>query len=113
MRTVIWKDLSEAERQEVLTRPAVSSKLDIVGIVTDIVDRIKKEKDQALLEFTAKLDHVTDGKIRLTAEDLRKMRRSTAGAQGCHRSCKREYQRLPRAAEDRSGGGAHPAGDHL
>ena len=105
MRTVIWKDLSEAERQEVLTRPAVSSKLDIVGIVTDIVDRIKKEKDQALLEFTAKLDHVTDGKIRLTAED--------AGAQGCHRSCKREYQRLPRAAEDRSGGGAHPAGDHL
>ena len=70
MRTVIWKDLSEAERQEVLTRPAVSSKLDIVGIVTDIVDRIKKEKDQALLEFTAKLDHVTDGKIRLTAEEI-------------------------------------------
>jgi histidinol dehydrogenase len=70
MRTVIWKELSEAERQEVLTRPAVSSKLDIVGIVTDIVDRIKKEKDQALLEFTAKLDHVTDGKIRLTAEEI-------------------------------------------
>lgn len=70
MRTVIWKELSEAEQQEVLTRPAVSSKLDIVGIVTDIVTRIKKEKDQALLEFTAKLDHVADGKIRLTEEEI-------------------------------------------
>ena len=70
MRTVVWNELTIAEQQEVLTRPAVSSKLDIVGIVTDIVTRIKQEKDQALLEFTAKLDHVTDQKIKLTDEEI-------------------------------------------
>ncbi len=70
MRTVIWDQLSNQERTEVLTRPAISTKLDIAGIVTDIVTRIKNEKDQALLEFTAKLDHVTDGKLKLSAEEI-------------------------------------------
>lgn len=70
MRTVVWNELSNEEKNVVLTRPAVSSKLDIVGIVTDIVTRIKNEKDKALLEFTAKLDHVNDGKIRLSNEEI-------------------------------------------
>lgn len=72
MNTVIWKNLSEQEQQRILTRPAVSSKLDIEGIVTEIVSRIKKEKDSALLEFTAKFDRISDGKIRLTQEEIAK-----------------------------------------
>lgn len=70
MKTVNWNELSEQGKKDTLLRPAVSSKLDIEGIVTDIVTRIKAEKDKALLEFTAKLDHVTDGKIRLTEEEI-------------------------------------------
>lgn len=71
MKTVIWDQLSEQEREEVLTRPAVSSKIDINGIVTNIVERIRTEKDTALLEFTAKLDHVTDGKLKLSADEIK------------------------------------------
>jgi histidinol dehydrogenase len=70
MKTVIWDQASEAQREEILTRPAISSKLDIAGIVTNIVERIRNEKDAALLEFTAKLDHVTDGKLKLSAEEI-------------------------------------------
>ena len=70
MKTVVWHELSESEKEQVLTRPALTSKLDIHGIVTDIVTRIKAEKDKALLEFTAKLDHVEDGKLKLTEQDI-------------------------------------------
>lgn len=70
MKTVIWDDLADQEKEQILTRPAISTKLDIAGIVSEIVSRIKAEKDQALLEYTAKLDHVTDGKIKLTEEEI-------------------------------------------
>ena len=70
MKTVVWHELSESEKEQVLTRPALTSKLDIHGIVTDIVTRIKAEKDKALLEFTAKLDHVEDGRLKLTEQDI-------------------------------------------
>ncbi len=70
MRTVIWDDISNDEKVQTLTRPAVSTKLDIAGIVSEIVSRIKAEKDKALLEYTAKLDHVTDGKIKLTDAEI-------------------------------------------
>ncbi|MBQ8707578.1 MAG: histidinol dehydrogenase [Succinivibrionaceae bacterium] len=71
MKTVIWDQLSQAQREEILTRPAVSSKLDIKGIVTDIVQRIKTEKDKALLEISARLDHVADGRLKLSQEEIR------------------------------------------
>lgn len=70
MKTVVWHELSESEKEQVLTRPALTSRLDIHGIVTDIVTRIKAEKDKALLEFTAKLDHVEDGRLKLTEQDI-------------------------------------------
>ena len=70
MKTVVWEKLSQNEKDEVLTRPALTSSLDIEGIVKGIISRIKIEKDTALKEFSEKFDKVTDGKLKLTADDI-------------------------------------------
>lgn len=71
MKTVVWDLLSQKEKDEVLARPVAVMKLDVEGIVSEITSRIKNEGDAALLEYSRKLDHAEDGKLRLTEEEIR------------------------------------------
>lgn len=65
-----WKDLNEDERRQVLTRPAQISGDKVQGIVENIIDRIKKEGDAALKEFSKTLDHYEGDALEMSAEEM-------------------------------------------
>lgn len=65
-----WKDLNEDERRQVLTRPAQISGDKVQGIVENIIDRIKKEGDAALKEFSKTLDHYKGDALEMSAEEM-------------------------------------------
>lgn len=56
MQTLIWNNLTETEKQQALTRPAISASSDIKSAVENIVNLVKTEGDKALFELTAKFD---------------------------------------------------------
>ncbi len=56
MKTVIWKDLKEQERQRVLQRPASAAAGDAVRSVRTILDDVKTRGDRAIREYTQRFD---------------------------------------------------------
>jgi histidinol dehydrogenase len=58
MRTEIWQDLTAEGRRAVLARPALANDASLQGRVAEIIERVRKEGDTALLDLTAKLDRV-------------------------------------------------------
>lgn len=72
MRILNWSELDAQQRQQVLTRPALSNSADISRTVSQILGRIRAEGDLALREFTTRFDKVTGGELRLSAEAIAK-----------------------------------------
>ncbi len=64
MQTLIWNNLTETERQQALTRPAISASGDIKSAVENIINLVNAEGDRALFELTEKFDNIKlDGLI--------------------------------------------------
>ncbi|HBO37053.1 MAG TPA: histidinol dehydrogenase [Pasteurellaceae bacterium] len=58
MQTLIWNNLTENEKQQALTRPAISASSDIKSAVENILNLVKSEGDNALFALTEKFDKV-------------------------------------------------------
>lgn len=70
MRIVNWNELAEDQRRQLLTRPAMAGAADITSTVSDIINRIRREGDKALKEYTAAFDRVADGNILLSQQAI-------------------------------------------
>ncbi|MGX2955827.1 histidinol dehydrogenase [Ursidibacter arcticus] len=58
MQTLIWNNLTETEKQQALTRPAISASSDIKSAVENIANLVSNKGDNALFELTEKFDKV-------------------------------------------------------
>ncbi|MDG2915501.1 histidinol dehydrogenase [Bisgaard Taxon 10/6] len=58
MQTLIWKDLTEPQRKEALTRPAISAAGNIKEAVDAIRENVRANGDKALFELSEKFDRV-------------------------------------------------------
>lgn len=69
----IWSQLSPAQQQKLLTRPAQQQAPQIDQRVADILRQVQQQGDQALLELTRQLDGVNLSDLRLSNEALGKL----------------------------------------
>lgn len=58
MNTLIWNDLSRQEKQQALTRPAISASEEIKSAVSSILKAVNNDGDSALLSLSKKFDHI-------------------------------------------------------
>ncbi|SMB78172.1 histidinol dehydrogenase [Pasteurella testudinis DSM 23072] len=58
MKTLIWNELNENEKQQALTRPAISASDEIKRAVENIVNLVKRDGDSALFALSEKFDKV-------------------------------------------------------
>lgn len=70
MKTVIWDELSTAEKNTVLVRPAISSSVTINNIVTDVIKQVRTQGDAALLALTEKLDNVSLTELQVSTQAI-------------------------------------------
>ena len=70
MRTVVWQSLSETQQDSILERPAISEGANITAAVSEVIAKVRKEGDAALLELTEKFDRVTPKSIRVSAQEI-------------------------------------------
>ena len=50
MRTVVWQSLSETQQDSILERPAITEGANITAAVSEVIAKVRKEGDAALLE---------------------------------------------------------------
>ncbi|MFB9215102.1 histidinol dehydrogenase [Vibrio sinaloensis] len=70
MRTVVWQSLSETQQDSILERPAISEGANITAAVSEVIAKVRKEGDAALLELTEKFDRVKPESIRVSAREI-------------------------------------------
>ncbi|EPF7975142.1 histidinol dehydrogenase [Vibrio harveyi] len=70
MRTVVWQSLSETQQDSILERPAITEGANITAAVSEVIAKVRKEGDAALLELTEKFDRVQPGSIRVSTQEI-------------------------------------------
>ncbi|EDL67466.1 histidinol dehydrogenase [Vibrio campbellii] len=70
MRTVVWQSLSETQQDSILERPAITEGANITVAVSEVIAKVRKEGDAALLELTEKFDRVKPESIRVSAQEI-------------------------------------------
>ncbi|HDM8174178.1 TPA: histidinol dehydrogenase [Vibrio harveyi] len=70
MRTVVWQSLSETQQDSLLERPAITEGANITAAVSEVITKVRKEGDAALLELTEKFDRVQPESIRVSAQEI-------------------------------------------
>ncbi|MEL0629845.1 histidinol dehydrogenase [Psychromonas aquatilis] len=70
MQTVDWKQLSPEQQSNLLSRPAMADSAGLSTTVTDIIDNIRQNGDQALLDYTKRFDKLESDNFTLTASDI-------------------------------------------
>ncbi|MGR5425218.1 histidinol dehydrogenase [Vibrio harveyi] len=70
MRTVVWQSLSETQQDSILERPAITEGANITAAVSEVITKVRKEGDAALLELTEKFDRVQPEYIRVSAQEI-------------------------------------------
>ncbi|GAK20652.1 LOW QUALITY PROTEIN: histidinol dehydrogenase [Vibrio sp. JCM 19052] len=70
MRTVVWQSLSETQQDSILERPAIAEGANITAAVSEVIAKVRKEGDAALLELTEKFDRVKPEFIRVSAQEI-------------------------------------------
>lgn len=65
---IVWQDLSKVQQTELLARPAISNKQALTGIVSDLIQRVQSEGDQALLSLTEQFDGIQLEEVALPNE---------------------------------------------
>lgn len=58
MRIVDWRELDDRGRTSVLARPTEESRAAVQATVADIISRVRREGDAALVQYTARFDGV-------------------------------------------------------
>ncbi|MCK5285311.1 MAG: histidinol dehydrogenase [Alphaproteobacteria bacterium] len=58
MKTIIWNSLNKTEQQACLQRPTFTNNADIVAKVTDILQNVRKNGDEAVQSYTKQFDGV-------------------------------------------------------
>ena len=70
MRTVVWQSLSETQQDSILERPAITEGANITAAVSEVIAKVRKEGDGALLELTEKFDRVQPESIRVSNQEI-------------------------------------------
>ncbi|WP_411065509.1 histidinol dehydrogenase [Vibrio rotiferianus] len=70
MRTVVWQSLSETQQDSILERPAITEGANITAAVSEVIAKVRKEGDAALLELTEKFDRVKPESIRVSNQEI-------------------------------------------
>lgn len=70
MQTVNWEQLTPEQQTALLARPAMADSSGLTAIVSDIITNIRKNGDQALLEYTKRFDKLSGDDFTLTATDI-------------------------------------------
>ncbi|WP_404969581.1 histidinol dehydrogenase [Vibrio campbellii] len=70
MRTVVWQSLSETQQDSILERPAITEGANITAAVSEVIAKVRKEGDAALLELTEKFDRVKPESIRVSDQEI-------------------------------------------
>ena len=65
---IVWDALTESERTEVLSRPAVLAGAKITEVVSGILDEVESRGDAALRDFSAKFDRTEVKNFRVSKE---------------------------------------------
>ncbi|EMR35470.1 histidinol dehydrogenase [Vibrio harveyi] len=70
MRTVVWQSLSETQQDSILERPAITEGANITAAVSEVIAKVRKEGDAALLELTEKFDRMQPESIRVSTQEI-------------------------------------------
>lgn len=70
MQLTYWEKSTQQQQKALLSRPAVNASDRISAAVKEIIEQVKSDGDQALLELTAKFDKVTLNDIRVSQQDI-------------------------------------------
>ncbi|MGD1469680.1 histidinol dehydrogenase [Vibrio harveyi] len=70
MRTVVWQSLSETQQDSILERPAITEGANITAAVSEVIAKVRKEGNAALLELTEKFDRVQPESIRVSTQEI-------------------------------------------
>jgi histidinol dehydrogenase len=70
MRVLDWKSLSAVERRDALKRPAQRDAARVSATAQDIIERVRREGDAALLALTEQFDGVRLAELQVTAEEF-------------------------------------------
>ena len=70
MQRLIWNNLTPAEQQTALTRPAISAASNIQEAVDAIRENVQQNGDQALLELAEKFDKVKLESLVISADEI-------------------------------------------
>ncbi|MFZ3430611.1 histidinol dehydrogenase [Vibrio harveyi] len=70
MRTVVWQSLNETQQDSILERPAITEGANITAAVSEVIAKVRKEGDAALLELTEKFDRVQPESIRVSTQEI-------------------------------------------
>ena len=68
----IWAQLNEAQRNLLLSRPAMADNKKLSKMVSTIIEQVRTQGDEALFELTERLDAVTLDKIALDPNYIRR-----------------------------------------
>src|SRR5882757_456724 len=70
MRILDWKSLSALEQRDALQRPAQRDAARVTATAQDIIERVRREGDAALLALTEQFDGVRLAQLQVTAEEF-------------------------------------------
>lgn len=70
MQILIYDNLNENEKKEVLKRPAIKAKDEIAKIVSSIIKEVQEKGDEALIEQALKFDKSEISHIKITQEEI-------------------------------------------
>jgi histidinol dehydrogenase len=70
MRILDWKSLSAAQQRDALQRPAQRDAARVTATAQDIIERVRREGDAALLALTEQFDGVRLAELQVTAKEF-------------------------------------------
>jgi histidinol dehydrogenase len=70
MRILDWKSLSAVQRRDALKRPAQRDAARVTATAQDIIERVRREGDAALLALTEQFDGVRLAELQVTAKEF-------------------------------------------
>lgn len=70
MKTVVWQSLSDAQRESLLQRPAITEGANITATVAGVIDDVRQRGDEALLALTEKFDRVRPAQIPVSRDEI-------------------------------------------
>ncbi|MCX8700835.1 histidinol dehydrogenase [Gilliamella sp. B2840] len=71
MKLSYWQQCSDTERTALLTRPAITASDSISQAVTDILNQVQQNDDQALIALSNKFDKIQIQQIKLTQDAIK------------------------------------------